>query len=236
MNKIFHPANERGYFDHGWLKTFHSFSFASWYSPQKVRFGKLRVLNDDWVAPAEGFGMHPHDNMEIVTIPLKGSLAHKDSMGHQEIIKPNEVQVMSAGTGITHSEFNASDSENVELFQIWVFPDKSGHTPRYDQKYFNPTERKNKFQTVVAPNKNENSLWLNQDAYFSLGEFEKDQITDYKIHNSKNGVYIFVIEGKIKTADEILNRRDAIGIWNSEKVEISILENSFILLIEIPMN
>lgn len=236
MNKIFHPANERGYFDHGWLKTFHSFSFASWYSPQKIRFGKLRVLNDDWVAPNEGFGMHPHDNMEIVTIPLKGSLAHKDSMGHQEIIKPNEIQVMSAGTGITHSEFNASDSENVELLQIWVFPDKSGHTPRYDQKYFDPTERKNKLQTVVAPNKNENSLWLNQDAYFSLGEFEKDQAANYQIHNSKNGVYIFVIEGKIKTADEILSRRDAVGIWNSEKVEISILENSFILLIEIPMN
>ncbi|MBK8944642.1 MAG: pirin family protein [Ignavibacteriae bacterium] len=236
MNKIFHPASERGFFDHGWLKTFHSFSFASWYSPQKIRFGKLRVLNDDWVAPAEGFGMHPHDNMEIVTILLKGSLAHKDSMGHQEIIKPNEIQVMSAGTGITHSEFNASENENVELLQIWVFPDKSGHTPRYDQKYFNPVERRNKLQTVVAPNKNENSLWLNQDAYLSWGEFEKDQVVNYQIHNSKNGVYIFVIEGIIKTADEILSRRDAIGIWNSEKLEISILENSFILLIEIPMN
>jgi redox-sensitive bicupin YhaK (pirin superfamily) len=235
MNKIFHPASERRFFDHGWLKTYHSFSFANWYSPQKIQFGKLRVLNDDWVAPSEGFGMHPHDNMEIVTIPLNGSLAHKDSMGHQENIKPNEVQVMSAGTGITHSEFNASDSENVELLQIWVFPNRSGHTPRYEQKYFDPSERKNKLQTIVSPDKNANSLWLNQDAYFNLGEFEKDQVVNYQIHNSKNGVYIFVIEGKIKISDESLNRRDAIGIWEIESVEIQAEENSFFLIIEIPM-
>jgi redox-sensitive bicupin YhaK (pirin superfamily) len=235
MNKIFHPANERGYFDHGWLKTYHSFSFANWYSPQKIQFGKLRVLNDDWVAPAEGFGKHPHDNMEIVTIPLNGSLAHKDSMGHQENIKPNEVQVMSAGTGITHSEFNASDSEKVELLQIWVFPDKSGHTPRYDQKYFDPNDRKNKLQTIVSPDKNASSLWLNQDTYFSLGDFEKDNTFSYKIHSPNNGVYIFIIEGKINVADETLNRRDALGIWDLESFEISVEEDSKILLIEIPM-
>ncbi|MBK7104834.1 MAG: pirin family protein [Ignavibacteriae bacterium] len=235
MNKIFHPANERGYFDHGWLKTYHSFSFANWYSPQKLHFGKLRVLNDDWVAPAEGFGKHPHDNMEIVTIPLNGSLAHKDSMGHQENIKPNEVQVMSAGTGITHSEFNASDSENVELLQIWVFPNRSGHTPRYDQKYFDPSERKNKLQTIVSPDKNANLLWLNQDAYFNLGDFEKGKTISYKIHNENNGVYIFNIEGKIKISDETLNRRDALGIWEIESFEISAEEDSKFLLIEIPM-
>lgn len=235
MNKIFHPANERGYFDHGWLKTYHSFSFANWYSPQKIHFGKLRVLNDDWVAPAEGFGKHPHDNMEIVTIPLNGSLAHKDSMGHQENIKPNEVQVMSAGTGITHSEFNASDSENVELLQIWVFPNRSGHKPRYDQKYFDPSERKNKLQTIVSPDKNANLLWLNQDAYFNLGDFEKGKTISYKIHNENNGVYIFNIEGKIKIFDETLNRRDALGIWEIESFEISAEEDSKFLLIEIPM-
>ncbi len=235
MNTIFHPANERGHFDHGWLKTYHSFSFASWYSPKKINFGKLRVLNDDTVEPNEGFGKHPHENMEIVTIPLKGSLAHKDSMDHQENIKPNEVQVMSAGTGITHSEFNASDSENVELLQIWVFPDRSGHTPRYNQKYFDPNERKNKLQIIVSPDKNADSLWLNQDTYFCLGDFEKKKIVSYKIHNSNNGVYIFVIEGKINVANETLNRRDALGIWDMESFEISIEEDSKILLIEVPM-
>ncbi|MFZ1290906.1 MAG: pirin family protein [Melioribacteraceae bacterium] len=235
MNTIFHPANERGHFDHGWLKTYHSFSFASWYSPKKINFGKLRVLNDDTVEPNEGFGKHPHENMEIVTIPLKGSLAHKDSMGHQENIKPNEVQVMSAGMGITHSEFNASDSENVELLQIWIFPNRNGHTPRYNQKYFDPNERKNKLQIIVSPDKNADSLWLNQDTYFCLGDFEKKKIVSYKIHNSNNGVYIFVIEGKINVANETLNRRDALGISDMESFEISVEEDSKILLIEVPM-
>lgn len=236
MKKIYYPAAERGYFDHGWLKTYHSFSFASWYSPSKVNFGRLRVLNDDTVLPNMGFGIHPHDNMEIITIPMKGSLAHKDSMNNQQVISPNEVQVMSAGTGLLHSEFNASDTENVEFFQIWIFPDKSGYTPRYEQKYFDPIERKNNFQTIVAPAKNSGSLWLNQDAHLFLGDFEKSRNTTYKIHNSKNGIYIFVIDGKINVAEEILNKRDAVGIWDIDDTEISIIDDSKILLIEIPMD
>ncbi|MCB0729639.1 MAG: pirin family protein [Ignavibacteriae bacterium] len=236
MNKIYHPESERGFADHEWLVARHSFSFAGWYSPEKVHFGKLRVLNDDIVQPGQGFGTHPHDNMEIVTIPLKGSLAHKDSMGHEEIIKTNEVQVMSAGTGILHSEFNPSNTDLVNLLQIWVFPDKKGHTPRYNQKFFDPIKRKNKFQTIVSPSKDDGSLWLNQNAYFSLCDLDKNNSVSYKIHSKGNGLYIFNIEGKINIDEQDLNRRDALGIWEVEKVEISAEETSFFLIIEVPMN
>lgn len=236
MKKIFHPANERGYADHGWLKAHHSFSFANWFDPEKIQFGKIRVFNDDKIAAGGGFGTHPHENMEIVTILLEGSIAHKDNTGHEEVIKPNEIQVMSAGTGILHSEYNASKTDFCNLFQVWVFPDENGHQPRYDQKSFNPEERKNKIHTFVSPDKTEGNLWLNQDAYFSWCDLDSDNSVNYKINNSNNGIYVFLIDGVIKVADQILTRRDAVGIWATENIEIMAEKNSRFVSIETPMD
>lgn len=235
MKKVFHAADERGYADHGWLKAHHSFSFANWYDPDRLNFGKLRVLNDDIIEPGKGFGTHPHENMEIVTIPLKGSLAHKDNTGHEEIIRPNDVQVMSAGTGILHSEYNSSESEFVNLFQVWIFPNKNGHEPRYDQMSFNPAERKNRLQTIISPNKNDKSLWLNQDTYFTLCDLDPNVSITYKTHNKNNGVYLFIIEGKIKVTDQILNERDALGIWETKSIDIAAKKKSSFIIIEVPM-
>ena len=236
MKKVIHSAETRGYFDHGWLKTYHTFSFASYFQPDRVNFGKLRVLNDDVVAPKEGFGTHPHDNMEIVSIPLLGALAHKDSEGHEDVIETNDVQVMSAGTGIWHSEYNHSDKKHVNFLQIWVLPDCRGHEPQYNQKSFDPNERKNQFQTVVAPKEYNGSLWLNQDAYFSLADIDTGNSLEYSMHTKENGVYLFVIEGEIFVGDETLSRRDGIGIWEVLSVDVKALSNSKILLIEVPMN
>ncbi|MCX7728382.1 MAG: pirin family protein [Bacteroidia bacterium] len=230
--KLF-PANERGYADYGWLKTYYSFSFANWYHPQKVHFGMLRVLNDDAIAPHAGFDMHPHNDMEIITIMFQGELTHQDSMGNTGVLKASEVQVMSAGTGIFHSEKNNSN-EWTTLFQIWIFPDKKGHTPRYDQKKFNFSE--NQFQLLVSPDGRENSLWIHQNAFISRGNFNTNP-THYSLFDKKNGVYLMVISGQIKINNMTLNARDAIGIWNTEKIEIQILNNhTDILIIEIPMN
>jgi len=236
MKTIIHKADSRGYADHEWLQTFHTFSFAGYNDPSRVRFGLLRVLNDDVIHPAMGFGTHPHDNMEIVTIPLQGALAHKDSMGHEEVIKSGEIQVMSAGTGLYHSEYNASETESVNLLQIWIFPKVRDFKPRYDQKTFEINDRQNKFQTVVSPEKNNNSLWINQDAYFSLGNFSKDQKVDYKIKQQRNGVYLFVIEGSIEINGDNLNRRDGIGIELTDSFDINVKEDSEILVIDVPMN
>ena len=236
MKSVFHPASERGHANHGWLDAHHSFSFASWYNPAKTHFGLLRVLNDDIVAAGMGFGMHPHDNMEIVTIPLEGVLEHTDNTGGHGIIKRNEVQVMSAGTGVHHSEFNHSKTEPVKLFQCWIFPREKDVTPRYDQKEFNPAERKNKFQTLVAPNKDGENLWLHQDAVFSMTEIEEGKSLKYKINFGGNGVYVMLVEGEIEINGNKLNRRDAIGIWETDKFEIKALKNSEVLLIEVPMN
>jgi quercetin 2,3-dioxygenase len=233
---VIHRANSRGYFDHGWLKTFHTFSFAGYYDKTRVHFGMLRVLNDDIVEPGEGFGTHPHDNMEIVTIPLAGALAHKDSIGHEEVITANEVQVMSAGTGLTHSEYNASDKDPVNLLQIWVFPKEHNVKPRYDQRIYDPFLMKNTVFTVVSPDKREDSLWLNQDAYFSLSDLNEGKEVEYKINTKGNGVYVFVIEGKILAGDETLERRDGMGIEDIEFVKVKALTGSRILFIEIPMN
>jgi hypothetical protein len=235
MKKTIHRANSRGYLDHGWLKTYHSFSFASYYDPERVRFGLLRVLNDDTVEPGMGFGTHPHDNMEIVTIPLKGELAHKDSMGSKQVLKTGEVQIMSAGSGLTHSEFNNSNSEPVNLLQIWVFPKLRDIDPRYDQREFDSTRRKNKFQTLVSPEKTDGALWINQDAYFSLADIDSGKTLSYGVQHEGNGVYLFVIDGKIRTAEEKLNRRDALGIEGSASIDITAAEDSEILVIEVPM-
>jgi quercetin 2,3-dioxygenase len=233
MKTIFHKAESRGFADYGWLKTKYSFSFANYSNPEKVHFGLLRVLNDDYIGPGEGFGMHPHDNMEIVTIITKGELEHKDSMGHTSIMRQNDVQVMTAGTGIFHSEFNHSKTEPLELFQIWIFTDAKNHTPRYDQKSFDPSLRKNQWQMLVTPAKD--GLYVHQQAWFALSSLHKDQRIDYKFHKKDNGVYIFNVGGRINTLGEAINRRDAIGIWETTSVEIEAEVDSDILLIEIPM-
>lgn len=235
MKKIFHPANERGHANHGWLNAYHSFSFASWHDDAKVHFGLLRVLNDDTIAAGMGFGTHPHDNMEIVTIPLKGVLEHKDSMGNIGQIKPGEIQAMSAGSGITHSEYNGSKTEETKLFQIWVFPKVRNITPRYDQRTFNVADRKNKFQTLVSPEKSDKTMWINQDAFFSMGNFDKGQSVDYKMNMKGNGVYLMLIEGEAEIDGQKLSRRDAVGIWETDKVGIKVNSDSEILAIEVPM-
>jgi len=236
MKKIIHKANSRGHFDYGWLKTYHTFSFSNYYDPERVNFGMLRVLNDGEIEGGQGFGTHPHNDMEIVTIPLEGAVAHKDSTGGEGVIYPDEIQVMSAGTGILHSEFNHLNDGTTKLLQLWIFPDKKGHTPRYNQKFFDSEERKNKFQFIVTPEKKVGNLWLNQDAYLSLTNLEKDKSLNYKIHTKGNGVYLFLIEGKISIGDELLSRRDGIGIWDTEEFSITANEDSQVLLIEVPMN
>ncbi len=235
MKKTIHRAESRGHADHGWLNAHHSFSFANYYNPERIRFGTLRVLNDDIVQPGEGFGTHPHDNMEIVTIPLRGELAHKDSTGNKEVIRPNEVQIMSAGSGLTHSEFNNSKTEEINLLQIWVFPKERNIKPRYDQKVFNPEERINKIKTVVSPS-DKDALWINQNAYFSITSLEKEKAVNYEIKSKGNGLYVFLIEGKIEIAGETLGKRDAIGLEDLKDIEIKAAEKSEVLLIEVPMN
>jgi len=236
MKKIIHKADSRGYFDFGWLKTNHTFSFGNYYDPERVNFGMLRVLNDDMVAGGEGFGTHPHKDMEIVSIPLRGALAHKDSTGTEKAIVPDEVQVMSAGTGILHSEYNHSKEDETNFLQIWILPDKKGHEPRYNQKSFDAVERKNKLQFIVTPEKKDDNLWLNQDAYFSIVDLEKDKSINYKIHTKGNGVYLFVIEGMIAVVDEALSKRDGIGIWEVESLSVSAKVDAKLLFIEVPMN
>ena len=236
MKKVIHKADTRGYFDFGWLKTNHTFSFGNYYDPERVNFGMLRVLNDDIVSPAQGFGTHPHNDMEIVSIPLKGGLAHKDNTGSEGVIFPNEIQVMSAGTGILHSEFNSSKDEEINFLQLWIFPDRKGHKPRYNQKSFNTEERKNKLQLIVSPDKSNDNLWLNQDTYLSLTDLEKGKSLKYKIHTIGNGVYIFLIEGKIILVDEVISKRDGIGIWETNEILLKADDNSKVLIIEVPMN
>ncbi|MGB5288235.1 MAG: pirin family protein [Ignavibacteriaceae bacterium] len=236
MKKIIYKADSRGHFDYGWLKTYYTFSFSNYFDPDRVNFGMLRVLNDDEIEGGQGFGTHPHNDMEIVTVPMEGALAHKDSSGGEGVIYPDEIQVMSAGTGILHSEFNHLNDGTTKLLQLWIFPDKKGHKPRYDQKFFDSEERKNKFQFIVTPEKKEGNLWLNQDAYLSLADLGKTKSLDYKIHTKGNGAYLFLIEGKITVNNESLSSRDGIGIWEADEFSITANENSKVLLIEVPMN
>ena len=236
MKTILHKANTRGHADHGWLNAHHSFSFASWYDPSRVHFGLLRVLNDDIVAPGMGFGTHPHDNMEIVTIPLEGVLEHKDSMGNTEVLRSGEVQSMSAGSGITHSEYNHSKSEYLKLLQIWVFPKERNIKPRYEQKKYTVEQIKNTLFPIVSPVKQEGSMWINQDAYFNIGKLDKGSSIDYKMKNPAHGAYVFLIEGKIDAAGTVLEKRDGMGITETNSFSIKALEDSFVLVIEVPMN
>ncbi len=236
MKTIFHKASERGHANHGWLNAKHSFSFANYYDPQKVHFGLLRVLNDDIVAPGMGFGMHPHDNMEIVTIPLKGALEHRDSIGNVGVIQPNEIQAMSAGSGLMHSEFNHSKTEEINLLQIWVFPKEKNIEPRYEQRVFSEKEKEGNFKTIVAPVKSDDVMWINQDCYFSIGKFKAGVSVDYSIQHKGNGAYVFMIEGNSVIEKQDLSNRDAIGIWETPDFSINVKTDSEILVIEVPMN
>ena len=235
MKQVFHPANERGNNDIGWLKANFSFSFGPYYNPEKVHFGALRVLNDDIIAGGTGFGTHPHDNMEIITIPLEGALEHKDSMGNIGVITAGEVQVMSAGTGIQHSEYNHSKTEAANTLQIWLFPKEMNIKPRYDQKSFINDLKPNQFTTLVSPVKDGEALWINQDAIFSMGDFDAGQSINYDIKIPGNGAYIFLIEGQVVVNDTELNKRDALGVDDISSFTIVTKSHSRILIMEVPM-
>jgi len=234
MKTIHHGGDNRGHVSLGWLDSHHSFSFGHYYDPEKVQFGALRVLNDDIITGGSGFGAHPHDNMEIVSIPLSGAIEHKDSTGTEAVINENDVQIMSAGTGIRHSEYNHFKDKMANFLQIWVLPKKKNIKPRYDQKTFNPSDRINKIQTVVAPD-DVNAVWINQDAWFSLGELKSGYSTNYIIKKEGNGVYAFVINGSVTINGEVLFKRDALGIWDVENLDIAAGTDAEVLLIDVPM-
>ena len=236
MNKTIHRAESRGYADHGWLQTHHTFSFANYYDPSRIHFGALRVLNDDTVAPGEGFGTHPHDNMEIVSIALEGALRHGDSMGNMKVLRPGEIQVMSAGTGITHSEMNASGTDSVKFLQIWVLTDAQNHTPRYNQVELAPAGR-NALRVIVAPegHGSEHVGWVHQDAWFSTLDLDKAHETEYRMHKHGHGAYVFVIEGRVEVAGEELGPRDGMGISDADGFLIKGESDARVLIIEVPM-
>ena len=236
MKLVLHKSDERGYADHGWLKARHSFSFASWHNPNQMKFGMLRVLNDDIIAGGNGFGRHPHDNMEIVTIPLEGALEHKDSMGNTGIIEHGEVQIMSAGTGVNHSEFNASKTKEAKILQTWVYPKTKNITPRYNQKKFNKVDYTNKFLNIIAPDVDaKDTMYINQDAWYSLGLFDVEKTSIYNIYKEGNGVYIFVIKGELKIDQVNVGCRDGIGVWDVRNFSLEIAKDTMLLLIEVPM-
>jgi len=235
MKTVLHKSNTRNSADFGWLKVNHTFSFADYYNPKRMNFGKLRVLNDDIIKPHTGFGEHPHENMEIVTIPLTGTLTHKDNTGGSGKINTGDIQVMSAGSGIRHSEYN-HESVPANVLQTWVFPKQKNVSPRYDQKTFTPDERKNGFQLIVSPDGRNGSLFVHQDVFYSLGNFEANSSERYTIQNPENGVYIFVIEGSVNVADTVLNKRDGLGVWATETLNFTFLEQSEVLLIDVPMH
>jgi redox-sensitive bicupin YhaK (pirin superfamily) len=235
MKTIMHRASERGHADHGWLNARHSFSFANWYDPSKIQFGALRVLNDDIVSGGKGFGMHPHNDMEIITIILKGQLEHRDNMGNGSVIKPGDVQVMSAGTGVMHSEFNPSPTEKVNLFQLWIIPKEKGIKPRYDQKTFDVNERKNTIQTVASGYKRNGELYIHQDAAISLAYIDKGKSVSYDISHESNGAYIIVVEGSVEINSEKLEKRDAIGIIDASKVNINAATDAEVMIIDVPL-
>ena len=232
---VLHKANTRGSANHGWLKVNHTFSFANYHNPNRMNFGVLRVLNDDIIAGGRGFNTHPHDNMEIITIPLEGDLEHKDSMGNGTVIKNGDIQVMSAGTGIKHSEFNANEELPVKVLQIWLFPNKRNVEPRYDQLSLKSISKQNIFNQILSPSSMDQGVWIHQNAWFSLGEFTQDIDINYTLNSDTNGVYAFIIEGDAVIQKQKLEKRDGFGIWNSKELNISAKKNSKILLMEVPM-
>jgi redox-sensitive bicupin YhaK (pirin superfamily) len=234
-NTVLHKANTRGQANHGWLNSHHTFSFANYHNPERMHFGVLRVLNDDRVEAGMGFGTHPHDNMEIISIPLEGDLEHKDSMGNVAVIKKGDIQILSAGTGITHSEYNRNKDAQVKFLQIWVFPNKRNVTPRYDQLSLKPEDRHNKLQQILSPNADDAGVWLQQDAWFNMGNFDKGTTQEYTINKKGNGVYAFVLKGDISIDGHVLNTRDGLGIWDTDKIKITADNDAEFLLMEVPM-
>jgi redox-sensitive bicupin YhaK (pirin superfamily) len=235
MKTIVTRANERGTANHGWLKPAHYFSFGGWHNPNKVHFGELRVLNDDWIAGGGAFPTHPHDNMEIVTIPFTGALKHKDSTGGAGVIQAGDVQIMSAGTGVQHSEANESATEPVTLFQTWVFPKERNITPRYDQRTFDVKEREGKWQVVVSPREEDNALWINQDARFSLTNIAAGETINYENAFTGNGVYLVVIKGSVIVDGITYDSKDAVGIWEADSFGIVAKIDAELLAVEVPM-
>ena len=238
MKKVIDKANTRGYADHGWLKSHHTFSFAGYQNPARMNFGMLRVLNDDIVQPKMGFGTHPHQNMEIISIPLKGALSHKDSMGNKRAIEVGEVQVMSAGTGLTHSEFNDSKTDEVNFLQLWIIPEEMNVKPNYEQREFNASEQKNQLQTVVAPkDKLEGqALPISQQAYIYRSNLDANSSLDLRSKSSNHGFYVFVVDGAVQVANEDLGQRDAIGVYETDNVAVKAKSDSSLVIIEVPMN
>lgn len=237
MQKVLHPASSRGFANHGWLKSYHTFSFAGYYDPERVHFGALRVLNDDCVAAGMGFGTHPHDNMEIISIPLEGALEHRDSMNNVAVIRKGDIQVMSAGTGIRHSEKNHHQDREVKFLQIWVFPDKRNVQPRYGQIRLNSDDRKNRLQQIVSPDAESGDTWIHQQAWFHLTLLDKDISLPYHMHKEGNGVYLFILSGSLDVAGERLYTRDGMGIWDTPSFQFSALEqDTEVLLMEVPMS
>jgi len=236
MKTTLHQSETRGHANHGWLDTYHTFSFAGYYDSERIHFGALRVLNDDLVAGGRGFGTHPHDNMEIVSIPLSGALRHNDSMGNEAVIRSGEVQVMSAGTGVYHSEYNHDKEEPAQFLQIWVFPKVKNVTPRYDQITINDIATRNSFYQIVSPNANEPGVWIHQDAWFHLGSFDTATQTTYNFRKKGNGLYVFVLEGEAEVAGQLLHRRDGLGITDTETVEFKTGTDAYLLLMEVPLH
>ena len=235
MKTILHKASTRGYADHDWLKSYHTFSFANYYNPERIHFGALRVLNDDTVEAGMGFDTHPHDNMEIISIPLEGDLAHKDSMKNESVIKYGDIQVMSAGTGIMHSEYNKNLNRRVKFLQIWLIPNRKNVTPRYDQMTLNVADRKNKLQQILSPDPADSGVWIYQNAWFLLAQFDKEFSSEYSIKAEGNGIYAFVLSGDITINGQHLNTRDGLGLWEVDKLTISADSDSEFLFMEVPM-
>lgn len=234
---VLHRAATRGHADHGWLNSYHTFSFAGYYNPERMNFGVLRVLNDDKVAPAMGFGTHHHDNMEIISIPLEGDLEHRDSMGHTGVIKRGDIQVMSAGSGIQHSEYNHNRDRTAQFLQIWVFPNKRDVAPRYDQITLAENDRQNRFQQILSPDPDDEGVWIHQNAWFHLGKFDKDTTAEYTIKAKGNGVYVFVISGSATIEGQTLHHRDGLGVQDTDKLKItSNTSPTELLLMEVPMH
>ena len=235
-NTIIHKSESRGLADHGWLKSRHTFSFANYYNPDRMHFGALRVLNDDAVEAGQGFGKHPHDNMEIISIPIEGALEHKDSMGNTAVIKKGDIQVMSAGTGIFHSEYNKNRDCEVKFLQIWVIPNKNNVTPRYDQISLKIEDRHNKLQQILSPDPQDAGVWIHQNAWFHLGNYDKGLSADYNIKEKGNGVYLFLLSGEVRVNNQELKARDGFGIWDIENLSVMAVADAEFLLMEVPMN